>query len=162
MIDGNNGIPFGERWEEGPAYNVHEGETSRRGNSILQYLVGKQQGEGHQVMRRNKIWKKKKRPQKKRRMVQLRLDINQGIEESIPYGTELSHGREKGMSIFFQNVNGILKEKGADLKDSLEVLDEVGAQYIGLTESLINERHEKAQRVKRSIVRHLDRNVHVT
>ena len=156
MIDGDIGIPLGERWEEGLVDNVDEGETFRRVNIILQYLVGKQKEERHRVMRRNEIWKKKKRPQKKRRMMQLRLDINQGIGDPIPYSTELSHGREKGMVIFFQNVNGIWKEKGADLKDALEVLDEVGAQYIGLTESLINERHEKAQRVKRRIVRHLD------
>ena len=75
------------------------------------------------------------------------------IEDSEYYGTNMLDMKEDGMLIYFQNANGIWKEKGEDFKDSLELLESVGLAYIGVTESLVNERNERAHQVRRGLVK---------
>ena len=162
MIEETNVNTPREEVGDRPTEIGENGEEGMNRNAILKYLIRNRNVVGPEVMRRNRGRKKKKRNQKRRRMVQLQIDMTQKLEESVPYGKELYKDGKKGIVIFFQNVNGIWKEGGDDIKDSLERLDEVGAKYIGLTESLINERHEKAHKVKGRIARHMEGNITIT
>ena len=152
----------GRGMEEGPPEMGVIKEGGMRANTILKYLSTRRQVEGQEVMRRSRGPRRKRKNRKRRKMVQLRLDMVRAIEESVPYGDEIYKEKRKGIVLFFQNINGLWKEGGEDIKESLESLDEIGAKYIGLTESLINERHEKASKVKGKIARHIDGNINIT
>ena len=126
-------------------------EDRWRGQGILRYLTRTRNEKSHEGPRifKRKGYRKKRAAAKKRRLPQLKLDTVRVIEESTRYGDNMLGPRGNGMVIYFQNVNGIWKERGEDLRDALGLLEVAGAGYIGLTESLVNETNEKAHKVKK-------------
>ena len=143
--------PSGKYWREGPGIRTSRTTDVVEGPGIRKFLVrlGGEGGRGTATVTgatRRKMRRRTK--QRKKGLTQLRIDIKRKIEESEAYGSDLISKEEKGMTIYFQNVNGIWKEKGEDMKDSLQILETAGASYIGITESLVNARSQRAQQVK--------------
>ena len=56
--------------------------------------------------------------------------------------------------VVFQNSNEVWKERDEGFKDAFELLESVGAKYVLITESLVNERNMQMNKVKRVIIKH--------
>ena len=157
MCDEQESEPRGISREEG----LEDG-GSRQG--ILRYLVRIRNGknpEGPRIFKR-KGFRKKRAANRKRRLVQLKLDTVRVVEESTTYGDGIFGTKEKGIVVYFQNVNGIWKERGEDLSDALGLLETAGAGYVGLTESLVNERNEKGYKLQKEVKKNIRGKVTVT
>ena len=59
----------------------------------------------------------------------------------------------KGFLITFQNVHGLWKDRCSDFEDAFRIMETIGTDYIGVTETHLNSRNKEEQRAKKEIMK---------
>lgn len=83
---------------------------------------------------------------------QSRLTRKFDEEKQALYGGSPSSLDESGVTLGFQNINGIWTAKRDDMIDALGVLDEMTVNYMGTTEVNVNSRNVKAETVRKQVM----------
>ena len=90
---------------------------------------------------------------KRRKKVQTRLLRRFDESRQGHFGDHPKDLKAKGLLFAFQNVNGVWKENGEGVTDALSAVEDMGVDFLGLTEVNANSRALESRRMEREMMK---------